>query len=38
LKEVEEGGQVDEGDQAESLYELQEPDDNEIDWITEEWW
>ena len=37
LKEVEEGGQVEEGDQAECLNELQEPDDNKIDGITEEW-
>jgi hypothetical protein len=35
---VEEGGQVEEGDQAEFLSELQEPEDNKIDGITEEWY
>jgi hypothetical protein len=38
LKEVEEGGQVEEEDQAECLNESQEPDDTEIDGITEEWY
>jgi hypothetical protein len=37
LKEVEEGGQGEEEDQAECLNALQEPDDNKIDGITEEW-
>jgi hypothetical protein len=34
---VEEGGQVEEGDRDECLNELQEPEDNKIDVITEEW-
>ena len=36
MKEVEKGGQVEEGDQAECLNEFQEPDDNKIDGIRED--